>query len=898
MATLRDQRGANLNAAQQGLPSVQQAQTPFSLAGRDTRIDTFPTESIQRVLNMASQLAGRVTERANEEEYLKGANAAASGKAVEDLDSNWLTAQFQKAGYNDQYKRMQMAKVASDISANMPQYAKMSPDEFLKVVDEKTTGLFENTDGMTLNGRKALLENQLTFSNTLIRTQAAQHGKYLVEQRAAMYNSQGNTLVTLAAQAKATGDGGAYANATAATMAWAKSILADDKLPLETRRTQVTSMMGLMLQQDLRTPVETAVNSGLFNELPAEDLAKLQGQIRESKSRTEVQDNMGLLAQKGQLDARQAVFGDVTPEQYTQTLQQMVDNKLISAGGFSSAIESFYKDYAKQAKASQLGQAYATGNQTYMLQQGASEQDGADAFIKARMKQPGATASSVAFDLLQVGAQTGFPSAYKSAAKLIEPSLSNFGTVDEMNPDAAATVTGLIDRVTVAENQGDKTAWTKLLSGLSEENQEKMVYMREQIKAGRTIDQAGQGYIKQQQDYAGLTPAQKSQILTQRQSDVNTVVNSLEAQGFFSRTWQGLAGLFSDTQQNLFQARVASGDITAAQEMSEVAAAYREELQAVVLKNPNVTKDGMEALASAKLANRVLRVGETTFSPGSVLIAPRGQTVQSMLGLPADVAPDRIGRAIAALDQTKAPEGFESSYSFMPDGSLNVQFFNKQGDVSPNSVRILPQVVQERIREDDRAAATANNEVYGDGKLFVDKTSNVGIRVNGVNTAGVDEQRMLVARGKLIDFEGIRSTTYRDSTGVQTNGIGISDRSPYFAEGQASGMKGGTEWSPRTIHDTFVAHTNMVARQMPGTAAALGWSRDNDAQFQFMMQMGYQAGSSWYRTEGAYSKLADAIRVGDREKAVQALAATPAYKLSQDERKQYYVQTLLAGMQE
>lgn len=898
MATMRDQRGANLNAAQQGVPNVQQAQTPFSLAGRDTRIDTFPTESIQRIMNMASNIAGQVTERAVEEEYLKGANAAASGQAVEDLDSNWLTAEFHKAGYNDQYKRMQMAQAASDISANMTEYAKMSPQDFLKVVDQKTQSIFNNTDGMTMNGRKALLENQLTFSNTLIRTQAAQHGKYLIEQRASMYNAQGNTLVTLAAQAKATGDGGAYANATAATMAWAKSILADEKLPLETRRTQVVSMMSNMLSQDLRTPVETAVNSGLFNDLPADDLAKLQGQIRESKNRTEVQDNMGLLEQYGQLNARQAVFGDVDPKTYTGILQQLADNKLISASGYSAAIEGYYKDYAKQAKANQLGQAYATGNQTYMLQQGASEQDGADAFIKARMKQPGATASSVAFDLLQVGAQTGFPSAYKSAAKLIEPALSNFGTVEEMNPDAAATVTGLIDRVTVAENQGDKTAWTKLLSGLSEENQEKMVYMREQIKAGRTINQAGQGYIKQQQDYAGLTPAQKSQILTQRQSDVNSVVGSLEAQGFFSRTWQGLAGLFSDTQRNLFQARVASGDITAAQEMSEVSAAYREELQAVVLKNPNITKDGMEALASAKLANRVLRVGESTFSPGSVLIAPRNQTVQSMLGLPADVAPDRIGRAIASLDQSKAPEGFETSYSFMPDGSLNVQYFNKTGDVSPNSYRITPQAIQERIREDDRAAATANNEVYGDGKLFVDKNSNIGIRVNGVNTAGVEESYMLQARGKLIEFEGIRNQTYRDSTGVQTNGVGISNRSPYFAEGQASGMKGGTEWSPRTIHDTFVNHTNMVARQMPGQAAALGWSRDKDAQFQFMMQMGYQAGSDWYRSGGAYGKLADAIRVGDREQALQALSNTPAFKLSQDERKQYYIQTLLAGMQE
>lgn len=898
MAVMRDQRGANLNPAQQGVPNVQQAQTPFGLAGRDTRIDTFPTESIQRILNMASQIAGKVTARANEEEYLRGANAAASGQALEDLDSNWLTAQFQKGGYNDQYKRMQMAEAASSISANMPEYAKMAPQDFLKVINEKTEGLFNNTNGMTLKGRQSLLENQLTFSNTLIRNQAAAHGKYLIEQRSAMYNAQGNTLVTLAAQAKASGDGNAYGQATAATLTWAKSIMADDKLPLEARRTQVTSMMSLMLSQDLRTPVETAVNSGLFNDLPADDLAKLQGQIRESKNRTEVADNMGLLEQYGQAQARQAVFGDVDPKTMGGILQNMVDKKLMTASGYSSAIESYYRDYAKQAKASQLGQAYATGNQTYMLQQGASEQDGADAFIKARMKQPGATASSVAFDLLQIGSQTGFPTAYKSAAKLLEPSLSNFGTVEEMNPDAAASVTGMIDRITVAENQGDKTAWTKLLSGLSEENQEKMVYMREQIKAGRTINQAGQGYIKQQQEYAGLTPAQKSQILTQRQSDVNTVVNSLEAQGFLSRTWQGLAGIFSDAQQNLFQARVASGDVTAAQEMASVSAAYREELQAVILKNPNITKDGLEALASSKLANRVLRVGESTFSPGNVLIAPRGQTVQSMLGLPADVAPDRIGRAIAALDQTKAPEGFESAYSFMPDGSLNVQFFNKQGDVSPNHYRITPQSVQERIREDDRAAATANNEVYGDGKLFVDKSSNIGIRVNGVNTAGVDENQMLQARGKLIEFEGIRNTTYRDSQGVATNGIGISNRSPYFSEGTAAGMRGGTEWSARTIHDTFVAHTNMVARQMPGTASALGWSRDNDAQFQFMMQMGYQAGSNWYRNEGAYSQLADAIRVGDREKALTALSRTPAFKLSQDERKRYYVQTLLAGMQE
>ncbi|MES9284881.1 hypothetical protein ABEQ48_12380, partial [Cutibacterium acnes] len=158
-----------------------------------------------------------------------------------------------------------------------------------------------------------------------------------------------------------------------------------------------------------------------------------------------------------------------------------------------------------------------------------------------------------------MGAKQGYPSAYKTAAKQLEPALSNFGTTEELNPDAAGTIRTMIDRVTVAEMNGDKTAWTKLLSGLDESNQEKMVYMREQFRSGKTLNQAGQGYIKQQQDYAGLSPAQRSTILSQRNSDVNAVVNSLEAQGFASRTWQGLAGIFSDTAHNLYQARVASG---------------------------------------------------------------------------------------------------------------------------------------------------------------------------------------------------------------------------------------------------------------------------------------------------------------------------------------------------
>ncbi|MES9121099.1 hypothetical protein ABEQ98_12390, partial [Cutibacterium acnes] len=225
-----------------------------------------------------------------------------------------------------------------------------------------------NTDGMSLAGRKALLENQLTFSNTLIRTQAAQHGKYLIDQRAQMYNAQGNTLVNLAAQAKATGDGDAYGQATAATMTWAKSIMADEKLPLETRQQQVTSMMSLMLARDIRTPVELAVSSGMFNALPAEDLAKLQGQINESRNRTEVQDNMGLLDQYAQLQARQQLYGDVDPKTFSQLQQEMVNKKLMTASGYMADSQQFYRDYAKQAKASQLGNMYATGNMTGILQ--------------------------------------------------------------------------------------------------------------------------------------------------------------------------------------------------------------------------------------------------------------------------------------------------------------------------------------------------------------------------------------------------------------------------------------------------------------------------------------------------------------------------------------------------
>ncbi|CBY88575.1 hypothetical protein [Pantoea phage LIMEzero] len=892
MAVMRDQQGANLDASQMGRAQIQQSRSPMDYAGRDTSIKQFDMSGLRNLMNTASAIAGKVTQQGNEAEYLKGATAAATGQSLDALDSNLLTKQFQTAGYSDQSKRMELAQQAAKISAKMPQYAAMDPEEFLGVVQQANQDLFANTDGMSMRGRRDLLDNQLTNTNTLIRTQAATHGAYLVNQRSQMYNAQGNTLASMVAQAKSTGDGDAYAAGIGQTMQWVKSIMTDPQLPMDAKQKQVTSMMGLMLQQDSRTAVESVVNSGLLNTLPPDQLASIQSAIRESKNRTQLQDNQGLYDQFSQMRARQDTYGDVPVSDFNSLLTRMADARLVTGDGYMAAQEQYLKNYAKNAKAAQLGNSFAQGDQTGMLRLNATPQDAADAYIKTAMKQPGATSASVAGSLLSIGMATGQPVAYQRAAGLIEPGLTNFGTVGQMNPDAAQSVTGMLDRITVAEQHGDTTAFSKLLSGLTPENQEKLVFMREQIKSGKTVDQAGQDYIDQQNKSAGLTPAQKTQILAQKQTEINKAVNAVEGQGFLSRTWQGLAGIFSDQSRNQFQARVASGDITASQELGEVSAAYREELQAVVLRSPNVTTEQMEALAQARLANRVLRVGETTFNPGSVLVAPRGQTAQSMLGLPANASPDRIGSAIAALDQSKAPDGYSSAYSFMPDGTLAVQYINKKGEIAPNTVQIPASAIRQRMQEDDRAAATANNDVYGEGKLFVDPKSNVGIRVNGVNTAGVDEQQMLQARGALISLEGIRNTTYRDTTGVATNGVGISSRSPEFAgRGSISG-----QWSARDIHDSFVNHTNMVARSLAGTSTQLGWSVNNNAQFQFMMQIGYQGGTNWYRQSGAYGRLADAIRTGSPD-VMAALHQTPAYKLAGPERQKFYESSLMAGLQ-
>lgn len=892
MAIMRDQQGSNLNPESIGTAQVYQSQASGSAAPRDTRVSTFPVESLARIMNMADTLANKYIDKSQEEGYVQGQNAAVSGLALDQLNSNWLTASAQEGGYNDQTKRMQMAQQASTISAKMPQYQAMDPKDFLKVVQDNNRDIFSDTDGMTMKGRQQLMENQLTFNNTLIQTQAAQHGQWQINQRAQMYNAQGNALATIVAGAKASGDGTAYAHATAATMTWAKSILSDDKLPMEARQKQVTSLMGLMLSQDSRQAVEQVVNSGLLNSLPSDQLAQLQGQIRESKNRTTLQDNQGLFDTYSQITARQGAYGDVPLKDFNGVLQQMVNSNAISPQGYMSAQEQYLKNYAKTAKAGQLANAFAQGDQTGMLKLGASQDDAADAYVKTAMKLPGATSSSVAQGLLNIGVSTGFPSAYKKAAQLIEPGLSNFGTVGQMSPDAAQSVTSMLDRITVAEQHGDTMAFSKLLSGLSPENQEKLVAMREQIKAGKSVDQAGENYMQSQQKTAGLTPSQKSQLLAQRQTDINKSVNSLESQGFFSRTWQGLAGVFSENARNQYQARVASGDIAAAQELGEVSAAYREELQAQVLKNPNISTEGMQQLAMANVAARVTRIGESTLSPGSVLVAPRGRTVQSMLGLAPEVASDRIGAAIAALNQGKAPSGYDSAYSFNADGSLQVQYFDKKGNIAPNTYTIPASAVQTRIREDDRVAATANNEVYGEGKLYVDPQSNIGIRVNGVNTAGIDEQQMLQARGALINLEGIRNQVYRDTTGVATNGVGISNRSPEFAgRGSIDGR-----WTPQDIHDSFINHTNRVANSTRAAGLALGWDNSNNAQFQFMMQIGYQGGENWYKAGGAYGRLADAIRTRSPD-VMAALHQTPAYKLAGPERQKFYESSLMAGMQ-
>lgn len=889
MAVQRDAQPARLDPAAMTNVNIQPAGGPMSSASRPVG-QTGPTDMGMRLLSLADQIADRAVQYSAESEYLKGANAAAAGQAQESLDSDPLTKPFQTGGFQDQAKRMQMAKAASDIATKMTEYRTKTPEEFGKVLNEQTQGIFNSTDGMTLNGRRSLMEQQLTFNNTLIKTQAAEHGKYLVEQRAQMYNTQGFTLASMVAQAKATGDEASYAAGAAQTLVWAKSIMTDDKLPLKVRQEQIVSMMGYMLSQDLRAPVETLLKTGIVDGIGMDDLAKLQTQVRESRSRTQLQDNQQLLDTFAMQQAQQDTAGNVSIDDWNKTLDGLARNNLMSADKYVAENVQFLKNYAKNMKAAQVGNMYASGDQTGMLKLGATEEDGATAYIKSMTKQ-GADANTIAFGLLDIGAAHGYPSAYKQSAKILEPALSNFGTTDEMSPDAETLVTTMLNKVDAAQTKGDKLAFSKLLGGLSPENQEKMVFLREQIKSGKTPNQAAQAYTKQQQDYAGLTPNQRSTILAQRQSDVNAVVQELDSQGRLSRIWSGLAGVFSDTSAGLYQARVASGDLTANTELSAVKAAYQEELQAVVLKNPQISKDGMAALASAQLAQRVARVGETTLSPGSVLVAPRGRTVQSMFGLDPNVTADRVGHAIGQLEQAKAPEGYEPVYQFAPNGTLSVSYMNKNGDVAPHTVEIGADVVRKQIQDDDLAAATANNDVYGTGKLFVDKQTNLGLRVSGTNTAGVDEGQMLLARARLIEFEGVRDTPYRDGNG-NTNGVGIHYNSPFYEPGNIGG-----QWTGAQIQRSFVKHSDMTAKRSVVTAQQLGWSTDNPNQFQFLMQIGYQAGVGWAQAKN-YKGLADAIRTGDASGALAALHSTPAYQQAGKSRQQYYDMTLTKGMQE
>lgn len=896
----RNQQPANLDASRLGTVSIQQDNRPMQSVARPTDVTVNPLS--ERLISLANRLSDKVVDNYTESAYLRGANAAASGQSADELESSWLSRPFTTAGFADEDKRLQMSKVTADISSNMAELRKKTPAEFLQYLNDKTQGLFTDTSNMSNRGKQALLENQVTFNRTLIRTQAVENAKYNIEQKAQVYTTQGNTLATMMAQAKSTGDAQAYAESGAALTTWTKSILTDDKLPMSVRYGHVKALGQLLASQDLTAPVKGLIDSGLLKDMPSEDLAALQGSLRESEGRTQLQDHIGWYSQDAAMRTQQDTTGDVMPDQFAAHLNSGIASGAIkSVSEYESRLLEYQKGMQKTLKNGQISAAFSNGDSTTLLKYNVGPDEAANLTAQNMVKQ-GATSSQVATSMIQIGAAHGNPAAFKKAGSLMNPALSNFGTPgSEINPDDAAQIRTVTDTLNSAAAAGDKGVVMKFMETMSPDNQAKWAYITQQVQNGKSIAQASQAYQALESQNAGMTPQEKATDNAVRAETRSKVLANIQSQGYFSRTATGIMSIFSKDAQNEWNRRIASGDQQTSLELNSVRSAMGQEVLNIQRTQPWLSAEELETQAGARLSSRIMRVGGTWNSPGALLVAPQNQTPQSALGLPSNVDTGRLGDALNALATANAPEGYNASYSITQDPTTHqnvvaVEYVGKDGVLAPGTETqyLTSSAVQTQLDEDDRAAATANGAIYGSGTTIIDPQSNIGIRVNGVNTGRVDETQMLAARVATAHFEGIRNQTYRDTKGYETNGVGISSLSPYYSgRGSISG-----QWTPQDIQETFQKHSDYVAQQMFKTEANTGWSRDNPNQFQFMFQMGYQGGVNWTSGKPAYRELASSMRTGDLKGALSALRNTPAYQAAGNERKQFYEAALTQGMNE
>lgn len=894
--------GGGVQAQQSGIGFV----NPNTDATSQNRVASNPadgmhesssTRILSRILDMGGKLTQQKFKQNTEEAYLSGVAKAGTIESEDQLNANPITKDWEVAGYRDTMGRVATADNEAQIATDMHQMREKSPEEFGNYLAERRTKVMASWEGMTAPVRQTMFAQQLLSERAAIKRHAAEHYKFAeeVEYRAIKANLDTSFSALEAAKV----DLPTYQAATDSAYATVYSgVGVNPKLRNEARGKLIAENAHYALETDNQMLYDQIMNKtgrladgsqGTLGSLVSrEDSIALAKAARISKERTA---GVGALKYHTELALDRADWDNPnTPLQSYQEVQKIVADGH-ARGYFGTGLESATKaaavmaDYARAAvkkeKVAGLANAFVNGDVNAVNKANGTRVEALAAWqTSVGSKLP--LAENVG-KLLNQGITHGWPESLAQAGTVMRPAWAQLSTLDDINPENAKMVHGVVSAITNAEAAGKQGVMQQYISAFDAPTQELILRVRSNAAAGygptEAIQRARSSLLEENKaGNSGLTAA----IRQQADKDNALALSTITPVGMFGGAWGAIKSVFSNAQAQKHALQVHAdyweNPSRVAENEGMVKSAVAQELSDISRDRPYMAAPDRATLANTRVVQR------SVITPWGPLIAPKGQTNEQVYGVK---DPERIASALEQI--VKPADGNRVSFQFDVNGQLMVSERNGKDGLS-KSYRINPMDVA-KVAEDQRKKEEAHYRVLaGDG------TTVGAVKFDGVNALGVDMQSMYDLRARLLKHEGYSDTAKPDVGGainkktgkpVMTVGPGLSDTGTFYPKVDKNGRI-----TPAQASQGLQDASEEAAKY------AMNWqiatrTRDNPKGFQLLAELAYQGGGG----NKAMNPLLTAIKNRDKKAAIPALEATPQWQMAHKERRAFYSTTLNSLME-
>ena len=900
--------GPQIQGAQVGTARADVGKFYDPTGSQVSRDSSFMDGLLKIIAPAANKLASTAMTVGQDEAYLRGSAAAGTGKAEAEVESNFMTKGWATAGYRDTTTRLKAADAEAQTALDMQRLREQSPAEFAKYLAARRDNLYSDVAGMSREGRKSMLTQQLVSERAAIKNHAVEHQKFIIDQsmKAAAVGVSG----TYDALDKAKGDPENYTLATTNAYAnllanvWQNPSLPEDARVKATAEAMQAALsrnhQGLFLMFKNQSATMPDGSTGtMFSRLPFDEQIKLTKAFDSSMDTTKhiraVEFDMQVGLMTAQWDDPNA---PAMPESDLKAfIADGLQRDFISRSDVRGWYDKWASANAKKVDSSQTAADYQSGNVQALFNKGKNDAEGYQAWEHQQTvaKRP---VEQVVGDALNIGVKTGSLSAFKGVGVLTRNAVAQLGLTKE-GPDANAsmlnTVLKQLDR---AEQAGHAGAVSAYMSSFSDDDRAKLMYFRESLQSNGDPQTSAAIAMTAMVDNAKIDPKTRDAMAATRAKEDSEMVNSVAPRDLFGTMSSVVTSWFSEAGSN--RRAIGTGRMWFEDEerVNKVLAgtklALGEELTYISRAHPNASAAGREKLALAAVASR------TVMTDSGPLVIPRllkGTSLQSYFGVPISTMPDTIGQAISEKFKPLTPDN-RTAFRATTGGELRFEEFNSAGALV-RSGTFDPKSVREVVADKERVRAAKFNATDGMG-LSKQGPDGYTVTYNGnSNVVGLRTEDMLEFRNNLVKMEGVRGTPYDDASGkvvdgkkVQTVGVGVSSHNKFYPKPGPDGRI-----TPQALDTAFAQASSEAAEAGQRLAAQYNLGRANkNAGFLLMSELAYQSGPA-FAEKSYYKDFTAAVGKKDKAATIAAFKKTPAWENSHPQRREHYLDLINKSME-